>query len=287
VQGGTAGTTTGVYYPTTSAVGISTAGTNAVYIDASQNVGIGTSSPVAKLDVAGGGNFSSSSTNSTTVNINNTATSGRNWTLYSSGGGPATAGYFGIYDNTAAATRATIDTSGNLLVGTASGGIKIQPNGTQGYIGTITPSSRGVEFDNNSSARVYYFTNTSGAAYASLQASAFNVSSDYRLKENILPITNALSQVAKLKPSQFNYKADIETKMPCGESTVTGFIAHELAEVIPYAVSGEKDAVDDNGKPMYQGIDTGFLIATLTAAIQEQQALITQLTDRISALEVK
>ena len=74
-----------------------------------------------------------------------------------------------------------------------------------------------------------------------------------------------------------------------------GFIAHELAEVVPDCVSGEKDDVetyvDEDGneqtRPVYQGIDTSFLVATLTAAIQEQQALINTLTDRISVLENK
>jgi hypothetical protein len=64
-----------------------------------------------------------------------------------------------------------------------------------------------------------------------------------------------------------------------------GFIAHELDEVVPGCVTGEKDAVDADGNPKYQGIDTSFLVATLTAAIQEQQAIIESLTARVSALE--
>jgi len=66
-----------------------------------------------------------------------------------------------------------------------------------------------------------------------------------------------------------------------------GFIAHELQEVCPQAVTGQKDAVDENGKPKYQGIDTSFLVATLTAAIKEQQALIESLTARVAQLEGK
>jgi hypothetical protein len=56
---------------------------------------------------------------------------------------------------------------------------------------------------------------------------------------------------------------------------------------VPDAVTGEKDAVDVNGNPKYQGVDTSFLVATLTAAIQEQQALIESLTSRLTALENK
>jgi hypothetical protein len=106
---------------------------------------------------------------------------------------------------------------------------------------------------------------------------AYNTTSDYRLKENIVNLPNALQTVANLKPRQFDWK---ETG-----NTTTGFIAHELAEVLPYAVTGEKDALDKEGKPQYQGIDTSFLVATLTAAIQEQQAIIASLTSRIEALE--
>jgi hypothetical protein len=118
-----------------------------------------------------------------------------------------------------------------------------------------------------------------GAISTTGSATAYSTSSDYRLKENIAPMTGALAKVIALKPVTYKWKIDGETS--------EGFIAHELAEVVPQCVTGEKDAVDDEGKPIYQGIDTSFLIATLTAAIQEQQALITTLTDRITALEAK
>ena len=113
--------------------------------------------------------------------------------------------------------------------------------------------------------------NTSGSTttYANL--------SDYRVKENINPMLNALEKVALLKPCIFTYKTD--------GTNGQGFIAHELQEVFPDAVVGEKDAVNADGNPVYQGVDTSFLVATLTAAIQEQQALITSLTARITALE--
>ncbi len=87
-----------------------------------------------------------------------------------------------------------------------------------------------------------------------------------------------------LKPCTYKWKVD--------GSDGQGFIAHELAEVAPQCVSGEKDAVDKDGNPIHQGIDTSFLVATLTCAIQELKALndtqaatITALTARIVALE--
>jgi hypothetical protein len=92
----------------------------------------------------------------------------------------------------------------------------------------------------------------------------YATSSDYRLKENVTPMTNALQKVLALNPVTYTWKSD--------KSNGEGFIAHELAEVCPQAVVGEKDAVDEKGNPQYQGIDTSHLIATLVAAIKELKA---------------
>jgi hypothetical protein len=106
-------------------------------------------------------------------------------------------------------------------------------------------------------------------------ATAYNTSSDYRLKNTIAPMTGALAKVALLKPCTYKWNVD--------GSAGEGFIAHELAEVVPQCVTGKKDAVDEEGNPKYQGIDTSFLVATLTAAIQEQQAIIESLKARLDA----
>jgi hypothetical protein len=116
-------------------------------------------------------------------------------------------------------------------------------------------------------------------AQSGTTAVAYNTTSDYRLKNTITPMTGALAKVALLKPCTYKWNAD--------GSDGQGFIAHELQAVVPDCVTGEKDAVDADGKPVYQGIDVSFLVATLTAAIQEQQALITSLTTRITALEAQ
>ena len=115
------------------------------------------------------------------------------------------------------------------------------------------------------------------AGSTSGSATSYTTSSDYRLKENIVPMVGALDKITQLKPVTYKWKSD--------SSDGQGFIAHELQEVISDCVYGEKDAVDEEGNPKYQGVDTSFLVATLTAAIQEQQALITSLTARITALE--
>jgi hypothetical protein len=112
---------------------------------------------------------------------------------------------------------------------------------------------------------VFRYNGTSiGSIIGNGTSTTYATSSDYRLKENIAPMTGALAKVAQLKPCTYTWKSN--------GSSGEGFIAHELAEVMPQAVTGEKDAVDENGNPDYQGIDTSFLVATLTAAIQELKA---------------
>jgi hypothetical protein len=118
-----------------------------------------------------------------------------------------------------------------------------------------------------------------GGIASTATATQFNTTSDYRLKEDVQPMTGALARVSELKPVTYKWKAD--------GSDGEGFIAHELAEVVPSAVTGEKDAVNEDGSIKPQGIDTSFLVATLTAAIQEQQAMIEELKAKVAALEAK
>lgn len=101
---------------------------------------------------------------------------------------------------------------------------------------------------------------------------AYNTTSDYRLKENVQSMQDALAKIAQLNPVTYTWKAD--------GSAGQGFIAHELQAVVPDCVTGEKDAVDEAGNPQYQGVDTSFLVATLVKAIQE-------LTARVATLEAK
>ena len=115
-----------------------------------------------------------------------------------------------------------------------------------------------------------------GKIQTSGSSTTYSTSSDYRLKENIAPMTGALAKVAALNPVTYNWKVD--------GSAGQGFIAHELQAVVPDCVTGEKDAVDAEGNPQYQGVDTSFLVATLTAAIKEQQAIIEQQSQMITSL---
>lgn len=112
---------------------------------------------------------------------------------------------------------------------------------------------------------VFRYNGTSiGSIIGNGTSTSYGTTSDYRLKENVAPMTGALAKVAQLKPCTYTWKSN--------GSDGEGFIAHELAEVVPQCVTGEKDAVDEKGNPKYQGIDTSFLVATLTAAIQELKA---------------
>jgi len=108
---------------------------------------------------------------------------------------------------------------------------------------------------------------------------AYNTSSDYRLKNTIVPMTDALAKVAQLKPVTYKWNSN--------NSNGEGFIAHELQTIVPECVTGEKDAVDSKGDPVYQGVDTSFLVATLTAAIQELKAIVDAQAVEIAALKAK
>lgn len=183
--------------------------------------------------------------------------------------------------STNGAERSRIDSSGRQYFFNA-GSASTVADCIFNFAGTFG-ANRGISVnatDSATSMDAIYFTTQStyrGAIVCSSGGTAYNTSSDYRLKNTIAPMTGALARVAALKPCTYKWNADGAD----GE----GFIAHELAEVCPSAVTGEKDAVDADGNIKPQGIDTSFLVATLTAAIQEQQALITQLQADVAALK--
>ena len=124
--------------------------------------------------------------------------------------------------------------------------------------------------------------NTSGSIVGWIStnssATAYNTSSDYRLKENITLLDGAIARLNQLPVHRFNFIADPDT-------VVDGFIAHEAQEVVPECVTGTKDEEDENGDPVYQGIDQSKIVPLLTAALQEAIAKINALEARIAALE--
>ena len=164
-------------------------------------------------------------------------------------------------------TRFKVTADGKTQWGTYTGngsteGVSLEPYGN-GYLYAS-------ECDVTSAQYHLYFLNGNGNVGRIETTSSqtnYVTSSDYRLKTNQVSIKDGLLRLNKLKPYEFNFKADLDTK-------IDGFFAHEVQEILPYAVSGEKDAVDENGEMIVQGLDNSKLVPLLVAAVQELSAKI-------------
>jgi hypothetical protein len=231
-----------------------------------------------------------------------------------------TTGVVTFYTGGTPTERVRIDASGYIFVATNGAepsasqvGVSIKGVQGQNFWKSANSGTTGydhLKFFNGNGAVGSIFTNGSGTTYST--------SSDYRLKENVTYDFDATSRLKQLKPSRFNFIADADT-------TVDGFLAHEVSSIVPEAIGGTKDATEDitdvvlnadgtvnsdgvsqsdwtAGKsegtyandttwvasktvPKYQGIDQSKLVPLLTKALQEQQATIEALTARITALE--
>ena len=241
------------------------------------NVGIGTSSIFGKLNIADSTNgrfeVNCISTGVTLEVLNSGRTNAADLGFYSK------TFTFNTKDGGAYTEKARIDSSGNLLVGTTSvidaGKVSVlfdnsSANGISIKMSSTTYNNNLLSFRNPSNTQVGYI-------YSNGTTTSYGTSSDYRLKNTIAPMTGALAKVALLKPCTYKWNAD--------GSDGEGFIAHELAEVVPQAVTGQKDAVDEEGNPKYQGIDTSFLVATLTAAIQELKSELDSVKAELATLK--
>jgi len=173
--------------------------------------------------------------------------------------------------------RARIDASGNLLVGktassTTVAGSQVQPDGTHSAV--KSDGNPGFFYNTTTaiSGTIALFR-SNGVTVGSISQdgtnTAYNNSSDYRLKESVQPLTGGLARVNALKPSIYKWK----TNGKVGE----GFLAHELAEVVPFAVTGEKDAVTKDGEIEPQQVDLSKVVPILVAAIKELSAEVNAL----------
>lgn len=228
----------------------------------------------------------------------NTVSSSTRVSFISSSVDGATAGNRGSYmafatktDNVSGggAERMRITSDGNLLVGTTTGiaatRLSVSPAGTDSTVAIAygsTAEAVNIYNTGNQNYTAIRFLNDNyasvvGSISCSTSATAFNTSSDYRLKENVAPFTTGLAIIGALKPVTYTWISD--------KSRGEGFLAHELQQIIPLAVTGEKDAVNADGSIKPQGVDYSKIVVHLVAAVQEQQALIEGLKARVTVLE--
>jgi hypothetical protein len=186
-----------------------------------------------------------------------------------------------------------IDSSGNVLFAKTSTGL--QNDGFEiGAVGggrqlSLTQSGNGVPAmyinsrygsGTQSAIQFYFGTSHVGSINVTSTATAYVTSSDYRLKENVVDIADGIDRVKQLQPRRFNFIAD-------ADATVDGFLAHEAQTVVPEAITGTHNEVDDDNNPVYQGIDQSKLVPLLTAALQEAIAKIETLETKVAALEAQ
>ena len=292
IQGGSASapsltfsgdTNTGIFSPAADTIAFTEGGVESMRIDSSGNVGIGTSSPASKLHVTGLARICDANAY---VLFRNAADTTSNGVVQFPDSGAASIQQYrneALYFATNNTERARITAGGDLLVNRTTlfnsekFGVTFSSNTGAGCVINDSNGQNGntfIQFRNSGT--------TAGAITSNgTTTMTYGSASDYRLKENLSPLTGALAKVALLKPTVGSWKVD--------NSEFVGFVAHELQEVFPDSVVGEKDKADSNGDPEYQMVDTGSasIIATLTAAIQEQQQMIETLQAKVAALEAK
>jgi hypothetical protein len=252
-------------------------GSSKMIIDSSGNVGIGTTSPSMKVNISHGDQdglrFNCVNTAETFIDFGDTDDNDVGRISYDHADNH-------MAFRTNAAERVRIDSSGNLLIGTTT-----TRTGTQSL--SLEQANSYIQFRQtgaSSVAQIQFYRNTDSTAtfaghiVTTGTSVSYETSSDYRLKENVNYEFDALTRVKELKPARFNFIVD-------ADKTVDGFLAHEVSDIVPEAITGEKDAVDDEGSPEYQGIDQSKLVPLLTKAIQEQQTLIETLQAKVEALE--
>jgi hypothetical protein len=291
------------YNHTNNAFGIGTNGLERMHLDSSGRVMIGTTTEgqnqADNLTIADAGN----------MGMTLRSTDSGETSIFFSDGTSGAAEYAGWLQYVHSSDYMTFGTSGTesmrltsggylavgntLLPTSGTAGVSLAPEGNV-HCGVATTANTNVMRFDNPNGRV-------GSISTTNSSTSYNTSSDYRLKTDAQPMTGASERVQELNPVNFEWVVD-------GTRT-DGFLAHEAQEVVPEAVTGEKDAMrdeeyevtpavlDDDGNvvteavmgtrsvPDYQGIDQSKLVPLLTAALQEALTEIADLKARVTALE--
>lgn len=269
VPGSSTVPTNGMYLPAANAVGIATNSTNRIYITSGGLVGFNTSTPSEALTIQNGGyplvGFYDGATARGVIGYV------FDW------------GYFAVQSQSTLGFRGAsteygrFDSSGNFLIGTTSNfsaeKICVLFNGA-------TNNGLGLKDSADASGAFFQiFRNGSNTIIGSItrvgttNAILYNTTSDYRLKTVISPVSDSGTRIDAVEPIEYDFKDGGRTR---------GFLAHKFAEVYPNSVSGEKDAVDKDGNPIYQGMQasTPEVMADLIAEIQSLRKRVALLESR-------
>jgi len=265
-----------------TALTLQSAGTTAVTVDTSQNVGIGTTSPIRKLQISASGAVEF------VLQDTSQAANSRNWRIYNSSNSLV----MGTLNDAGSSGNdyLKIDSGGNVLVGTTN----TSPTAGAGMkfifsVDAANPVVKNVVADGSGAYSTWNLYSTNAGAYRFFVTTAGVINattvvitaiSDQLLKENIRDIDTGLNAILALKPRRFDWKPGKGQD----KKNAAGFIAQEFETVFPECV-GISMAGEDGIE--YKNINHETLIPTLVKAIQEQQTLITSMTARIAALEAK
>jgi hypothetical protein len=233
-------------------------------IDSSGNVGIGTSTAHKRLTVGDSDETAYISAGGSNVHLTLASIGSAGTVIFRTGGTNGNA--------TTTTERMRVNSSGNVLVGTTTYG---QPNANAVALGASEGVIRLHHINGTSNGTSYAIFTYNGLGIGSITQNttssvAFNTTSDHRLKENVTADWDATTRLKQLNPVRFNFITDADT-------TVDGFLAHEVQSVVPEAITGTHNEVDDNGNPVYQQIDQSKLVPLLVKTIQELEARIVAL----------